>query len=60
MAFGEKPGECDATRVQPDAGRFWYGRAVEEDPAVRMYAQERRQALANSTVIDIVPELAGA
>jgi tetratricopeptide (TPR) repeat protein len=57
--LGEKIGECYEALGQLDAAKYWYGRAVEENPEVRTLARARRQALAGLTLTDIVPEVAG-
>jgi len=57
--LGEKLGECYEALGQLDAAKYWYGRAVEENPEVRTLAKQRREALAALTVADIVPEMAG-
>ena len=57
--LGEKIGECYEALGQLDAAKYWYGRAVEENPEVRTFARVRRQALAGLTLTDIVPEIAG-
>jgi len=56
--LGEKIGECYEALGQPDAAKYWYGRAVEENPEVRTFARDRRKALAGLTLTDIVPEVA--
>lgn len=56
--LGEKLGECYEALGQIEAAKYWYGRAVEENPEVRTRASERRKALAALTLKDIVPEMA--
>ena len=37
------------------AAKYWYGRAIEENPEVRTLSKQKRKALENVNVQDIVP-----
>lgn len=43
--LGERIAECYERLGQPDAARYWYGRAVEENPAIRTEAAAARERL---------------
>ena len=43
--LGERLGECYEALGELSAARYWYGRAVEENPDVRLAAAEARKRL---------------
>jgi hypothetical protein len=53
--LGERLGQCYESLGELNAAKYWYGRAIEENPQVRLLSQERRKALAHVSVEDIVP-----
>ena len=52
--LAEKLGQCYEALSDLSAAKYWYGRAVEENPEVRLFSSERRQALAGVDVSDLV------
>lgn len=52
---GEQLGICYEALGDLNAAKYWYGRAVEENPEVRVYSRERRKALEQVDIIDLVP-----
>lgn len=54
--LGEKLGQCYEAIGNLVAAKYWYGRAIEENPDVRQHAVERRKALDNVDVTDIVAD----
>lgn len=56
--LGEKIGQCYESMGQLYAAKYWYGRAVEENPEVRKDCAEARERLESSVDIDdlIKPE----
>ncbi len=53
--LGEQLGWCYEALGDLAAAKFWYGRAIEENPEVRVLSQERRKALEYIDLSDIVP-----
>lgn len=53
--LGEKIGECYEALGDLAAAKFWYGRAVEENPEVRVAAASARKRLQAVTIDDLVP-----
>ncbi len=43
--LGEKLGQCYEMLGDLHAARYWYGRAIEENPGVRLHAEESRKRL---------------
>jgi tetratricopeptide (TPR) repeat protein len=43
--LGERIGECYEALGDPHSAKYWYGRAVEENPTVRLAATEARKRL---------------
>jgi len=54
--LGERLGQCYESLGELNAAKYWFGRAIEENPQVRLLSQERRKALAKVDVTDIVPD----
>lgn len=54
--LGERLGECYERLGELNAAKYWYGRAIEENPQVCRLSQERRKALAHVDVKDLVPD----
>ncbi len=52
--LGERIGQCYEHLGELNAAKYWYGRAIEENPQVCLLAKERRAALARVAVDDIV------
>jgi tetratricopeptide (TPR) repeat protein len=56
--LAEKLGECYERIGDLDAAKYWYGRAVEENPAARLDSAAARKRLANVTIDDLIsPQL---
>jgi hypothetical protein len=56
--LGERLGECYERIGDLHAAKYWYGRAVEENPTVRLQSTVARQRLAGVTIDDLVsPQL---
>ncbi len=56
--LGEKLGECYERAGDLHAAKYWYGRAVEENPMVRIDCITARKRLAGVTIDDLVaPEM---
>jgi hypothetical protein len=53
--LGEKLGECYEMAGDLHAAKYWYGRAVEENPKARPKSVEARNRLANVSIDDLVP-----
>ena len=56
--LGERIAECYEALGDPYSARYWYGRAVEEDPEVRTRSVAARERLAGLGIDDLVPEQA--
>ena len=52
--LGKKLGECYERIGDLHAAKFWYGRAVEENPTVRIDCVAARKRLAGTTIDDLV------
>ena len=52
--LGEKLGQCYEYLGDLSAAKYWYGRAIEENPQVRSLAVERRKNLDHVNISDIV------
>ena len=52
--LGEKLGECYERIGDLPAAKYWYGRAVEENPSVRIDCATARKRLAAVTIDDLV------
>jgi hypothetical protein len=53
--LGEQLGRCYEAIGDLMAAKYWYGRAIEENPEVRKLSKQKRKALENVNVQDIVP-----
>ena len=51
--LGERIAECYECKGELDAARYWFGRAVEENPAANTNAAAARQRLGNITISDV-------
>jgi hypothetical protein len=56
--LGKRIGECYEAMNQPYAAKYWYGRAAEENPEVRLDCAKARERLEKIVTIDdlISPE----
>ena len=52
--LGKKLGECYERIGDPHAAKYWYGRAVEENPSVRLDCIAARKRLEGITIDDLV------
>lgn len=52
--LGEKLGQCYEMLGDPHAARYWYGRAIEENPGVRLHAEEARKRLEHLGLDDLL------
>jgi tetratricopeptide (TPR) repeat protein len=52
--LGARLAECYESLGDLDAARYWYGRAVEENPEVRLAAAEARTRLGPIRINDLV------
>lgn len=52
--LGKRIGECYEAVGDLHAAKYWYGRAVEENPAIRHYV-EARNRLEGITIDELVP-----
>jgi tetratricopeptide (TPR) repeat protein len=52
--LGERLGECYEQIGDQHAAKYWYGRAVEENPSVRVNSAAARKRLAGVTIDDLV------
>jgi tetratricopeptide (TPR) repeat protein len=52
--LGERLGECYEAQGDLMAAKYWYGRAVEENPQVRLHSQEARRRLKNVGIDDLI------
>jgi len=53
--LGEQLGSCYEAIGDLQAARYWFGRAIEENPEVRLHSSRRRQELEAYDVEDLVP-----
>ena len=53
--LGEQLGCCYEAIGDMQAARYWFGRAVEENPEVCTYSRRRRAELESHDVEDLVP-----
>jgi hypothetical protein len=51
--LGERIAECYEHLGELDAARYWYGRAVEENPSINLNAAAARKRLGDITVDDL-------
>jgi len=51
--LGERIGECYEHLGELDAARYWYARAVEENPEVRIDAAAARKRLGHISIADL-------
>lgn len=56
--LGEKIAECYEALGDPHSARYWYGRAVEENPEVRTRSVAARKRLSGLGIDDLVPKQA--
>jgi hypothetical protein len=52
--LGKKLGECYEPAGDPHAAKYWYGRAVEENPDVRVDCDEARKRLATISIDELL------
>jgi tetratricopeptide (TPR) repeat protein len=52
--LGEKLGQCYEAQGDLMAAKYWYGRAVEENPEVNLDSQEARRRLASVGIDDLI------
>jgi tetratricopeptide (TPR) repeat protein len=52
--LGEKIGQCYEGLGDLSAAKYWYGRAIEENPHARHLSVHRRQALDHVNINDLV------
>ena len=52
--LGGRIGECYESLGELDAARYWYGRAIEENPTVRLREAEARERLGKISISDLV------
>jgi tetratricopeptide (TPR) repeat protein len=52
--LGKKLGECYELAGDPHAAKYWYGRAVEENPDVRVDCVEARKRLATISIDELL------
>ena len=57
--LGEKIGECYDALGDLAAAKFWYGRAVEENPEVRITAASGRKRLQAVNIDDLIQPSGG-
>lgn len=53
--LGKKIAECYEILGDLHAAKYWYGRAIEENPEVRLDCTEARKRLEGVTIGDLVP-----
>lgn len=53
--LGKKLGECYERLGEAIVARYWYGRAVEENPEVRLDCAVARERLQGHSLDDLVP-----
>lgn len=53
--LGKKLGECYERLGDLHAAKYWYGRAVEENPQARLDCVEARERLAHVTLDELIP-----
>jgi hypothetical protein len=53
--LGMKIGDCYERMGDLHAAKYWYGRCVEENPAVRMGCHEARERLRAVNIDELVP-----
>jgi tetratricopeptide (TPR) repeat protein len=53
--LGERIGECYEALGQVQAAKYWYARAVEENPQVRTGSAEALERLAGISLDDLLP-----
>jgi hypothetical protein len=51
--LGERIGQCYEHLGELDAARYWYGRAIEENPGVRADAAAARDRLGHISITDL-------
>ena len=56
--LGEEIAECYEALGDPYSARYWYGRAVEENPEVRTRSAAARKRLSELGIDDLVPKQA--
>ena len=56
--LGERIAECYEALQDPYSARYWYGRAVEENPEVRTKSVAARKRLSGLGIADLVPKQA--
>jgi tetratricopeptide (TPR) repeat protein len=56
--LGERIAECYEALGKPYAAKYWYGRAIEENPVVNAKCAEAIKALGTVTVEDLLPSTA--
>ena len=54
--LGEKIAECYEALGDPYSARYWYGRAVEENPEVRIKSVAARERLSGFGIEELLPE----
>ena len=57
--LGEKIAECYEALGDPYSARYWYGRAVEENPEVRIKSVEARKRLSGFGIDELAPRAFG-
>jgi hypothetical protein len=53
--LGQKIGQCHEALGDLHAAKYWYGRAVEENPGVRLFSEAARKRLESVTIDALVP-----
>jgi len=56
--LGKRLGECYESIGDLHAAKYWYGRAVEENPEVRLDCSEARMRLEHVTIDDLLADTA--
>jgi hypothetical protein len=54
--LAERLGQCYEAQGDLMAAKYWYGRAVEENPQVRLYSREARRRLKHVGISDLISD----
>lgn len=53
--LGKRIAECYVELGEPYAAKYWYGRAIEENPVVNAACSDTIKSLGNVTIDDLLP-----